>query len=87
LKISINSKNEILLKLTVKFHLRESRACLVLVSRDRSPDSFHELQKCKNNIASKLQKKKMFEQFQKPNEDYVVEDIGIADLKHFIYIR
>jgi len=62
------------------------RTCLILVSRDRSPEAFHALQQCQADVVAKMQKKKLFEHFERPNEDYLVEDIGITDLKHFIYL-
>ena len=70
-----------------KFDFRDNRVCLILVSRDRSPESFHAMQDCRTAIVQKLTKKKMFEHLSKPSEDYTVSDVGIIGLKNFIYLR
>jgi len=64
----------------------DNRVCLILVSRDRSPESFHAMQDCRTAIVQKLTKKKMFEHLSKPSEDYTVSDVGITGLKNFIYL-
>lgn len=57
-----------------------------MVSRDRNPDNFFALQKVRSDIISKMKKKKIFEELSKSNEGhYVVQEIGIPDLYHFLY--
>ena len=59
--------------------------CLVLISNNRSPDTFHELRKVKDNIAKKLASKKLIHCVLESAENYVTTDAGIPQIKHFMY--
>lgn len=65
-----------------------TRLCLILVSRDRSPENFHALQKVRADIIGKMTKKKLFDELNRSSSvglGYSVADIGIVDLEHFLY--
>jgi len=69
-----------------------TRLCLILVSRDRSPENFHALQKVRDDIIARMAKKKLFEELARScaglanaGLGYSVADIGIVDLEHFLY--
>jgi len=62
-----------------------SRVCLIMVSRDRNPANFFALQKVRETIINKMTKKKIFDELLKPNQSYLVQDVGIPDLTHFLY--
>ena len=67
-------------------HFRNARVCLIMVSRDRSPENFFALQKVRTEIITKMIKKKLFDELAKPDQGgYPVAEIGIADLEHFLY--
>jgi len=61
------------------------RMCLVLISNNRSPDTFHELRKVKDNIANKLASKKLIHCVLESAENYLTMDAGIPQIKHFMY--
>ena len=56
-----------------------------MVSRDRNPANFFALQKVRETIINKMTKKKIFDELLKPNQSYLVQDVGIPDLTHFLY--
>ena len=59
--------------------------CLVLISNNRSPDTFHELRKVKDNISNKLASKKLIHCVLESAENYLTMDAGIPQIKHFMY--
>lgn len=67
------------------FFRSNDRMCLVLISNNRSPDTFHELRKVKDNISNKLASKKLIHCVLESAENYLTMDAGIPQIKHFMY--
>lgn len=63
----------------------DNRMCLVLISNNRSPDTFHHLRKCKEDIGRKLIAKNLIAPVLSSSEDYLTSDAGIPELRHFMY--
>ena len=56
-----------------------------MVSRDRNPENFFAFQKFRDDVRTKMTKKKLFDELLLPSQGYHVSDIGVVDLTHFLY--